>query len=69
MRSAQRDARSREREIVRKGIERLEKQILQCINVYIPKDQINIALIKKCKTTDVPAVNSAIGNIQKATEI
>ena len=53
MRSAQRDARSREREIVRKGIERLEKQILQYINVYVPKDQIKIALIKKCKTTDM----------------
>ena len=68
MRSAQRDARSREREIVRKGIERLEKQILQYINVYVPKDQIKIALIKKCKTTDIPAVNSKIGNIQKALQ-
>ena len=35
MRSSQRDVCSREQEIVRKGIERLEKQILQYINVYI----------------------------------
>ena len=53
---------------MRKGIERLEKQILQYINVYITKDQINIALIKKCKTTDITALNSAIGNIQKALQ-
>ena len=36
------------------------------INIYITRDQINIALIKKCTTTDIPAVNSEIGNIQKA---
>ena len=34
----------------------------------LPKDQINIALVKKCKTTDVPAVNSAICSIQKALQ-
>ena len=68
MRASQRDVHSREQEIVRKGIERLEKQILQYINVYVPKDQINIALVKKCKTTDIPAVNSAIGNIQKVLQ-
>ena len=44
MRSSQREVQSREREIARKGIERLEKQILQHINVYIPKDQNYIAL-------------------------
>ena len=49
MRTSQRDVHSREREIMRKGIERLEKQILQYINVYIPKDQINIALVKRAK--------------------
>ena len=51
-----------------KGIERLEKQILQYPNIYISKDQINIALVKKCKTTDIPALNSAIANIQKALQ-
>ena len=35
MRSSQRDVCSREQEIVRKGIERLEKQILLYINLYI----------------------------------
>ena len=52
----------------KKGIERLEKQILQYINIYIYRDQINIVLVKKCKTTDIPAVNSAIGNIQKVLQ-
>ena len=36
--------------------------------MYISKDQIDIALIKKCKTTDIPALNSAMGNIQKALQ-
>ena len=56
---------SRERDIVKKGIERLEKQILQLISVFISHDQVYISLLKKCKTVDVPAVNSAIGNIQR----
>ena len=57
-----------ERDIVRKGIERLEKQISQLIGSAISKDQEDIALLKRCKTVDVPAVNSAIGNIQKALQ-
>ena len=68
MKSSQRDVCSRDIEIVRKGIERLEKQIIQYINDNISKDQIIIALVKKCKTTDFPAVNSAIGNIQKGLQ-
>ena len=59
---------SRERKIVRKGIERLEKQILQLVGVSISQDQVNIALLKKCKTVDVLAVNSAIENVQKALQ-
>ena len=59
---------SRERYIVKKGIERLEKQIIQLISVLISSEQVDIALLKKCKTADVPAVNSAIGNIQKALQ-
>ena len=51
---------------MKKGIERLKKKILHFISFYIPRDQSNIALLKKCKTVDVPAVNSAMGNIQKA---
>ena len=54
---------SKEQEVVRKGIARLEKQILQYIEVYLSRDQVNIALVKKCKITDVPAVNFAISNI------
>ena len=41
---------------------------LKYIDVYISHDQVNIALVKNCKTTDVPADNSAIGNIQKALQ-
>ena len=59
---------SRERDIVRNGIERLEKQILQLIGVLISQDQVDIVLLKKCKTVDVPAMNSAIGNVQKALQ-
>ena len=66
LRSSQTNLSSREREIVKKGIERLEQQILQLINFFISRDQVNIALLKKCKTVDVPAVNYAIGNEQKA---
>ena len=29
---------------------------------------MNIAFLKKCQTVDVPAVNSAIGNVQKALQ-
>ena len=43
-------------------------QILQLIHVFISQDQVNITLLKKCKTVDVPAVNSAIGNVQKAQQ-
>jgi len=38
----------REREIVKKGIERLEKQILQSIQIVIPSNPIDISLVKKC---------------------
>ena len=59
---------SRERDVVRKGIERLEKQITQLISVFISREQVYIALLKKCKTVDVPAVNSVIGNIQRSLQ-
>ena len=59
---------TREREVVRKGIERMEKQIIQLISVFIAREQVNIALLKKCKTVDVPAVNSATGNIQRSLQ-
>ena len=53
---------------MRKGIDWLEMQINQYINVYVSKDQIDIALMKKCKTTDNPALNAVMGNIQKALQ-
>ena len=59
---------NRERDIVRKSIERMERQISQLIGVVISKEHVNIALLKKCKTVDVPAVNSAVGHIQKALQ-
>ena len=53
---------------MRKRIDRLEMLITQYVNVYVLKDQVDIALIKKCKTADVLALSSAMGNIQKALQ-
>ena len=66
--SSRSNATCREREIVRKGIERMQKQISQLISVYISQEQVNITFLKKCKTVDVLVVNAAIGNIQRALE-
>ena len=68
LRSPQVNSSSQEQEIVKKVIERLEKQILQLIGVFISRDQVNSALLKKCKTVNVPAVNSAIRNVKKALQ-
>ena len=54
--------------MVRKGIERMEKQIIQLISVFIFIQQMDIGLLKNCNTVDVPAVNSAIGNIQRSLQ-
>ena len=43
-------------------------QIKQCTSVYVSKNQIDIAIFKKCKTTDNPDLNLAMGNIQKALQ-
>ena len=51
---------SREREVVRKGTERMQKQISQLISVFISQEQMDIALLKKCKTFYVPVVYTAI---------
>ena len=67
-RLAQEEIKAREREMVRKGIDMLERQILQYVNVYVSKDVVDTALNKKCKTTDIPALNVANGNIQKALQ-
>ena len=57
------DSTNRERDVVHKGIERMERKISQLIGAVISKDQVNMALLKKCKTVDVLAVNSLVGNI------
>ena len=67
-RTTLREVKAREREIVRKGIDWLEMKIKQYINVYVSKDQVDIALLKMCKITDVPSLNSVMGNIQKALQ-
>ena len=46
----------------------MEKQISQLISVFISQEQVDIALLKKWKTVDVPAVNTAIGNVQRALQ-
>ena len=58
----------RECEIVRKGIERTEKQLKQLILNDIQTEPVDISLIKKYKMVDVPCVHSAIGNIQKSLQ-
>ena len=58
----------RECEIVRKGIERIEKQLRQLIRNEIRMDSVDISLIKKYKTVDIPSIQSAIGNIQKSLQ-
>ena len=63
-----REVKARECKIVRKGIDRLEMQIKQYTSVHVSREQVDIVLIKKCKTTDIPALNSAMGNIQKALQ-
>ena len=43
-------------------------KILQLLGVLISRDQVNIALLKKCQTLDVPDVNLVIRNVQKALQ-
>ena len=59
---------SREQEIVTKEIERLEKQLLQFTRSKIVDEPLDIPLIKKCKTADVPSVHAAVGHTQKALQ-
>ena len=53
---------------MKKGIERTEKQLKQLILNDIQTEPVDISLIKKYKTVDVPFVHSAIGNIQKSLQ-
>ena len=50
---------ARECEVIRKGIERPEKLITQLISTEIPRDYIDISLIRKYTTIDLPALQSA----------
>ena len=50
---------TRERDVVYKGIERSERLILQLISTRIPTDYVDISLIRKCNTIDLPALQSA----------
>ena len=59
------DTGRRECEVVRKGMQRTEKHLRQLILNDIHIEPVNISLIKKYKTVDVPCVHSAIGSIQK----
>ena len=43
------NATRREREVLRKGIERMQKHIYQLIRVQISQENVDIALLKKCK--------------------
>ena len=58
----------RECEIVRKGIEGTKKQLRQLILNDMNMEPVDISLIKKYKTVDVPCVHTAIGNFQKALQ-
>ena len=57
-----------ERDIVRKGLERTEKQLKQIILSDITTIGTDISLIKKHKTVDVPAVHAAVGSMQKSLQ-
>ena len=55
----------REHDVVLKGIERLEKLILQLISTRIPSDYVDIALIRKCNTINLLALQSASKTCEK----
>ena len=57
---------TREGDVVRKGIEQSEKLILQLISTRIPSDYVDIALIRKCNTIDLPALQSASKTCEKS---
>ena len=52
--------------MVRKGIERSEKLILQLISTKIPSDYVDIALIRKCNTIDLPVLQLASKTCEKS---
>ena len=58
---------SREREVIRKGIEHSEKLILQLISTRIPTDYVDISLIRKCNNIDLPALQFATKICEKSS--
>ena len=57
---------ARERDIIRKGIEQSEKLITQLISTEIPSDYTDIALIRKCNSIDLPALQSDSKTCEKS---
>ena len=57
---------TRERDVVRKGIERSEKLILQLISTRIPTDYVDISLIRKCNIIDLQVLQSATKKCEKS---
>ena len=55
---------SRERDSEERDLE-AEEADLAVINVFISRDQVNIALLKKFKTVDVPAQTPRLGMYRK----
>ena len=55
-------------EIVKKGIQRTEKQLKQLILNDLEMKPADISLIRKYKTVDVPCVHAAVGSIQKSLQ-
>lgn len=53
-------------EIVSKGIERFEKQLMQVIRIKIIEEPLDFPLVKKCNTIDIPAVHTTVANLPKA---
>ena len=58
----------REKDVVKKSIERAKKQLEQIVSVELRMETLDISLIKKHKTVDVPAVHSTVGGIQKSLQ-
>ena len=56
----------RECDVVPKGIESSEILILQLISKKIPSDYVDIALIRKCNTIDLPALQFASKTCEKS---
>lgn len=53
---------------MRKSIERARKQLEQIVSVNLMMNTLDISLINKIKTVDVPAIHSNVGNIQKSLQ-